>query len=71
MEDIAAEFAKRDRFLRAQREGQTYTERMERMIVLQQASWDLLCSNPAGYAHFMRRNMKKRAISVPKSVDAT
>jgi hypothetical protein len=59
---IAQQLARRDRFLRHQRLNQTPQQRMAAMMALQQATWDILRNSPAGYAHFIRRNFKARAI---------
>ncbi|HWE01213.1 MAG TPA: hypothetical protein VG326_02295 [Tepidisphaeraceae bacterium] len=42
----------------------TPSQRMREMDALQEYSWKVLKSNPAGYAHFLRRNFKARAIDV-------
>jgi len=51
----------------------TYEQRLEEMGRLQRATWELLRANPEGYAHFLRRNFKARAVDVnpPESPDAT
>jgi hypothetical protein len=38
---------------------------MRDMMALQQATWDQLLRSPKGYAHFLRRNFKARAIDIP------
>lgn len=37
-------------------------KRIQAMMDLQQKAWDLLRSSPQGYAHFLRRNFKARAM---------
>jgi hypothetical protein len=44
----------------------TPEERMRDMDRLQERMWAILRSSPQGYAHFMRRNFKARAIDVKK-----
>lgn len=64
MESIADQLAIRDRFLRHSRQNQSPAERMADMMRLQEATWNLLRQSPEGYAHFIRRNFKARAITV-------
>jgi len=67
MDDIAEQLARRDRFMRNLALRKTSRERMEDMGRLQERMWAILRSSPAGYAHFMRRNFKARAIRVKES----
>jgi hypothetical protein len=62
MDDIAEQLAIRDRFLRNRWKQLSLEQRIAEMYRLQKRSWDLLRSSPTGYAAFMRRNMKQRAI---------
>jgi len=62
MEDIAEELARRDRFLRNRRMQMTPEQRMEQMWRMQAQAWAILKKSPKGYAHFMARNFKARAI---------
>jgi hypothetical protein len=64
MDDIAEQFAIRDSFRRKMQMLKTPSQRMREMDALQEYSWKVLKSNPAGYAHFLRRNFKARAIDV-------
>jgi len=56
MEDVSAQLAARDRYRRRASLLKSPEERMAEMWRLQQAMWARLQSNPAGYAHFLRRN---------------
>ena len=64
MEDIAEELARRDRFLRHRALAMTPEQRMAEMQRLQEQAFALLKQSPKGYAHFMARNFKKRAVEV-------
>jgi hypothetical protein len=64
MDDIAAQLAIRDRFRRKLSLLKTPAERMCDMARLQEAMWATLRQSPEGYAHFLRRNFKIRAIQV-------
>lgn len=66
--EIAEQLARRNRLLRRRWQQMSYGQRMEEMQRLQQRMWDTLRSSPGGYAHFLRRNFKSRAIDVP-SID--
>jgi hypothetical protein len=66
MDDIAAQLALRDSFRKKIQLQKTPTERLRDMNRLQEAMWQTLLRSPAGYAHFMRRNFKQRAIDVEK-----
>lgn len=63
MNDLAEQFALRDRFRRKMVMRETPAERVAAMIRLQERSWNLLRSSPEGWSRFLRRNFKKRAIS--------
>ena len=67
MEDLAAQLARRDRYLRRLASAKTPEQRMTDMAALQSRMWETLRSSPQGYAHFLRRNYKMRAIKVGKS----
>jgi hypothetical protein len=64
MNEIDEQLARRDRFLRHRWASLTPAQRFQEMMDLQQSTWDLLRSSPEGYAHFLRRNFKARAIDV-------
>jgi hypothetical protein len=63
-EDIAEQFARRDRMRKKLAARESYSERMQKMAVLQEATWKALRSSPTGWAHFLKRNFKARAIDV-------
>jgi hypothetical protein len=67
VDDIAEQFARRDRAQRRYWQSLTYEQRLDEMSRLQARAWAILRSNPEGYAHFIRRNMKARAIPVNKT----
>jgi hypothetical protein len=69
-EEIAEQFALRDRMRKKLAARETYSERMQKMAALQEATWKALQASPSGWAHFLRRNFKARAIDVTK-LDAT
>jgi hypothetical protein len=66
MDDIAEQLAIRDRYRRKLALLKTPEERMRDMAKLQERAWAILKNNPQGYAHFLRRNYKARAISLPQ-----
>jgi hypothetical protein len=72
-DDLAEQLAARDRVRKAMALRLTYEQRLEEMGRLQRATWDLLRANPEGYAHFLRRNLRARAVDVnpPEKPDAT
>jgi hypothetical protein len=70
MDDISRQLAARDRMRRRLALQATPAERVRDMMRLSQATWDLLRRSPEGYAHFLRRNFKARAIVV-RDADAT
>jgi hypothetical protein len=67
MDEIAEQLAARDRYRRRLAVQKTPEERMAEMARLQKAMWARLQSSPEGYAHFLRRNYKARAIPIPKT----
>jgi len=67
MDDISAQLAVRDRYRRRIALQKTPEQRMADMARLQKAAWDMLQSSPEGYARFLRRNYKARAIPLPKT----
>jgi hypothetical protein len=64
MDDLAEQLARRDRLRRALALQKTPEQRMEEMDILQKSMWETLMRSPEGYAHFLRRNFKARAIDV-------
>jgi hypothetical protein len=64
MEDLNEQLARRDRMMRHLALQKTPEQRMRDMAKLQERMWSVLRANPTGYAHFMRRNFKARAIAV-------
>jgi hypothetical protein len=67
MDDIESKLAARDRYRQKLALQKTPEQRMEDFWRLQEAAWATLRSNPEGYARFLRRNYKARAIPIPKS----
>jgi hypothetical protein len=67
MRDPAQQLISRDRLRRKLAEQATPEERVRELARLQEATWAILRSSPAGYAHFLRRNFKARAIEVRDS----
>src|SRR5206468_2212268 len=65
VDDIAEQLAARDRLRRKLALQKTPEQRMADMARLQAAMWAALQRSPEGYARFMRRNFKARAIAVP------
>jgi hypothetical protein len=65
MDDPAEQLKIRDSLRKKLVQQATPEERLRDMMRLQQMTWDLLRQSPEGYAHFMRRNFKARAIPVP------
>jgi hypothetical protein len=65
MEQLTEQLAVRDRMRKRLAAQCTPAERLEQMLRLQCLAWDLLRQSPQGYAHFLRRNLKARAIAVP------
>ena len=64
MDDIAEQLALRDRYRRKLAFRKTPEQRMLEMANLQAYTWSVLRNSPCGYAHFLRRNFKARAIDV-------
>ena len=67
MDDIAEQLARRDRVRRHYWQSLTFEQRLDAMSRHQARAWAILRSNPEGYAHFIRRNMKARAIPAIKN----
>lgn len=65
MDDIAEQLARRDRLRRKLAREKSSEQRMADMARLQAAMWATLRQSPAGYAHFLRRNFKARAVIFP------
>jgi hypothetical protein len=61
---LAEQLARRDRLRRKLALAKTPAQRMQDMQKLQDRMFATLRSSPAGYAHFLRRNFKARAIPV-------
>jgi hypothetical protein len=70
MDDIAEQFALRDRFRRKLALAKTPEERMREMAIRQRAASEWAVRSSEGYKHFMRRNFKARAIDVRGLHDA-
>jgi hypothetical protein len=64
MEDVSEEFARRDRVRRYLAQKKTPEQRMEEMARRQAQAWEILRNSPEGYARFLRRNFRARAIQV-------
>ena len=64
MEDVSEQLALRDRWRRELWRRKTPQQRMRDMARLQESMWATLRRSPDGYAHFLRRNSKARAIPV-------
>ena len=64
MPDPAQQLVRRDRLRRQLAARATPAERVRDLARLQDATWAILRGSPAGYAHFLRRNFKARAIEV-------
>jgi hypothetical protein len=64
MDELAEQLARRDRVRRFLAMKKTPEQRMTDMAKLQRAMWERMRSSPEGYAHFLRRNFKARAIDV-------
>jgi hypothetical protein len=65
MDDLSEQLAIRDSLRRKLALRKTPQERMRDMQRLQERTWATLRSSPEGYAHFMRRNFKARAVDFP------
>jgi len=66
MDHLSKQLAIRDRMRKRLTAQSTPAERLEKMLRLQRRAWDLLQQSPQGYAHFLRRNFKARAIAIPQ-----
>jgi GAF domain-containing protein len=66
MDDPAEQLASRDRLRKQLALAATPAERLRDMARLQETTWEILRRSPEGYAHFLRRNFKARAIPMPK-----
>jgi hypothetical protein len=64
MDDLAEQLARRDRMRRKLAWAKTPEERMRDMAQMQERAMAALRGNPAGYAWYLKRNYKKRAIDV-------
>jgi hypothetical protein len=64
MPDPAQQLISRDRLRRKLVEQATPEERVRDLARLQEATWEALRRSPAGYAHFLRRDFRARAIEV-------
>jgi hypothetical protein len=62
MDELTEQLAIRDRFVRRRSLLMSPAQRIEAMRRLQQSAWDRLRQSPEGYAHFIRRNFKARAV---------
>jgi hypothetical protein len=64
MDDVSEQLARRDRVRRHLEMKKTPDERMADMARLQARAWEILRNSPEGFAWFVRRNYKARAIQV-------
>jgi hypothetical protein len=64
MDNIAEQLAIRDRFRRRLALQKTPEERMRDMARLQESAKAEMRRSPEGYAHFLRRNFRARAVGV-------
>ncbi len=64
MDDLSEQLALRDRLRRKLALQKSHSQRMRDMAELQERMWATLRRSPEGYAHFLRRNYKARAIAV-------
>jgi hypothetical protein len=64
VEDINEQFARRDRYRQHLESKKTPERRMAEMAQLQARAWKILQNSPDGYAWFMKRNYRSRAIQV-------
>jgi hypothetical protein len=64
MDDIAQQFAIRDRFRKRLALAKTPSQRMHEMAIRQRACLKYAGRSSEGYQHFLRRNFKARAIDV-------
>jgi hypothetical protein len=61
VDDNAEEIARVERYRRKLMWMKTPRERLQLLEKLQKEAWAILRSSPQGYAHYLRRNYKKRA----------
>jgi hypothetical protein len=66
---LTEQLALRDRMRKRLALQATPAERLRDMIRLQQRTWDTLRRSPTGYAHFLARNFKARAIDLKNLPD--
>jgi len=64
VDDIGEELARRDRVRRYLAQKTSPEQRMEEMARRQARAWEILRNSPEGYARFLRRNFRARAIQV-------
>jgi hypothetical protein len=64
VEDIVEQFTRRDRFLKRRQMQMTPQQRMLEMRRMQARGVAILKQSPEGYARFIARNYKQRAIKV-------
>jgi hypothetical protein len=57
-----AQFELRNRFMRREALKLSPSERMVQMAAMEKKAMEILRKNPEGYARFLRRNFRKRAI---------
>jgi hypothetical protein len=69
MDDLAEQLARRDSFRRKLALRKTPQERMRDMAKLQETMWATLRRSPEGYAYFLRRNFKARAVLMRNDPD--
>ena len=62
-EELGDQLAFRDAFLKRYHLRLTPAERLAAMARLQNSAWERLRQSPEGYAHFIRRNFKARAVN--------
>ncbi len=62
--DITAAIQVRAKFQQRLRDQETPLQRLDRFVRLQQDSFELLRSSPAGLRHFLRRNLRSRRVEV-------
>ena len=65
MDELKRQISARDNLRRQLNLWKTPSQRMAAMRELQKIAWATLRRSPAGYAHFLRRNFKARAIHRP------
>jgi hypothetical protein len=65
MDNIQEQFSLRDRMRKRLSARKTPSQRLREMARRQQLAEGMLRRSPEGYARFLRRNFKARAIDVP------